>query len=314
MTEIKLENIDGHPVALAVEDGQIICRRLDEFAAPREKSGFFGFSDLEDFMMFVGEQGALGTSLWILPEPTDGIVLTAIIDGHTHYHPGRLAFRANYFAKTFSTIDERLIEEFCQDHQFPLYRGVPADPVAAPVVNEGSTIAAGCEDDEDEFDAETAFTHHVPHEELLSVFSTLSTCRDYINGQPMGMDPEVAKLNVEHDLTMTMKLLGRRIRDAYKMSAQPAADEEAEDDQSSKPLFTLRPDGKEIIHHINDADLAALRISLELTRLYITNATDDDPLKAKILPFLQKSIAFLHELHTSVDSSTDEDEDPDDED
>lgn len=210
MTEIKLENIDGHPVAIAVEDGQIIARRLDEFAAPREKSGFFGFSDLEDFMMFVGEQGALGTSLWILPEATDGIVLTALIDGHTHYHPGRLAFRANYFAKTFSTIDERLIEEFCQDHQFPLYRGVPAEPVAAPVVNEGSSIAAGCEEDADESGVSDAipgcpFLSKLSKDDLRNLISLVSIVRDYYRDLPD--DWESAREKICDDIDMTIDLL-----------------------------------------------------------------------------------------------------------
>lgn len=210
MTEIKLENIDGHPVALAVENGQIIARRLDDFAAPREKTGFFGFSDLDDFFKFVGEQGSLGTSLWILPEPTDGIVLTAIIDGHTHYHPGRLAFRANYFADDLPEWDEDAILDFCQEHQFPLYRGVPAEPVAEPVVEEGSTIAAGCEDEAEESGESDGipgcpFLSKLSKEDLVNLISVVSIVRDYYRDLPNDWDS--AKKKICDDIDMTIDLL-----------------------------------------------------------------------------------------------------------
>lgn len=210
MTDIKLEMIDGHPVALAVEDGQIIARRLDDFAAPREKTGFFGFSFLDDFMRFVDDQGALGTSLWILPKRDDGIVLTALIDGHTHYQPGRLAYRANYFAATLTDADERLIEDFCQDHQYPLFRGVPADPVGAPVADEGSTIAAGCEEEEadeaPESDANAfPFISKLGKEELDNLLAVVRITRDYFRDLPD--DWESAQEKLCEDFEMTIDLL-----------------------------------------------------------------------------------------------------------
>lgn len=226
MTEIKLENIDGHPVALAVENGQIIARRLDDFAAPREKTGFFGFSDLDDFFKFVGEQGSLGTSLWILPEPTDGIVLTAIIDGHTHYHPGRLAFRANYFADDLPEWDEDAILDFCQEHQFPLYRGVPAEPVAEPVVEEGSTIAAGCEEEPHEFSESVKkafpFTSKLSKDELDGLLTIMGVIRDYIDELPD--DWESARMKLRDDFDMTIDIVDAITnRTEQSSQAQPAA-------------------------------------------------------------------------------------------
>lgn len=150
-------------------------------------------------------------------------MLTALIDGHTHYHPGRLAFRANYFADALSQIDERIIEEFCQDHQYPLYRGVPADPIADPVVNEGSIIAAGCEEEPHEFSesVKKAFPF-TSKDELDGLLTLMGVIRDYIDELPD--DWESARMKLLDDFDMTIDIVDAITnRTEQSSQAQPSA-------------------------------------------------------------------------------------------
>lgn len=134
---LRVEYIDGTPVALAIIGDKIVAKSLAPYRwAPPKKFGTFRFKDWESFEAFVTENSTLGTELWRIPISTDelAVKVIAVIDGHTHYEPGAMRFRAYFYGDTLSDAPHRQAEELAKKIQAPCYEGWPAKP--APYVED----------------------------------------------------------------------------------------------------------------------------------------------------------------------------------
>ena len=139
---LRVEYIDGTPVALAIIGDKIVAKSLASYRwAPPKKFGTFRFKEWESFEAFVTENSTLGTELWRIPISTDELAVRviAVIDGHTHYEPGAMRFRAYFYGATLSNASHRQAEELAKKIQCPCYEGWPAKPApyAEDVADEG---------------------------------------------------------------------------------------------------------------------------------------------------------------------------------
>lgn len=133
--DVRVEYIDGTPVALAVIGNKIVTKSLLPYRwAPPKKFGGFHFTKWESFESFLEEHSTLGTELWILPVSTRQLTVhaVAVIDGHTHYEPGAMRFRGFFYAAADSSEYAERIKELAKRLQCRCYSGWPAEPAPMP--------------------------------------------------------------------------------------------------------------------------------------------------------------------------------------
>ena len=155
---LRVEYIDGTPVALAIIGDKIVAKSLAPYRwAPPKKYGTFRFKDWESFEAFVTENSTLGTELWRIPISTDelAVKVIAVLDGHTHYEPGAMRFRAYFYGATLSNAPHKQAEDLAQKIQCPCYEGWPAKP--APYVEDVNDEGADTSPEDKHGDANEPF-------------------------------------------------------------------------------------------------------------------------------------------------------------
>lgn len=133
--EIRVEYIDGTPVALAVIGDKIVTKSLLPYRwAPPKKFGGFHFTKWESFESFLEEHSTLGTEIWCVPVSTSVMTIhvVAVIDGHTHYEPGAMRFRAFMSASAKPDEFQERAKKLAQKLQCRLYYGWPAESAPMP--------------------------------------------------------------------------------------------------------------------------------------------------------------------------------------